>query len=312
MRSSCSNAASGRAYCDHFFAPQVERATIYQPSGDRLASSRLSIWHNVHGNCSMPDRGTRDSPTAAVGRRHASHRCGVCKRTLPGYRLIPVASIRENIAGLIAARVADWDMTGFICRSCFNRFRAEFVGAEMERDRGELSALEEEVVKSLREEQTVADDVNREFARALTIGERVADKVAEFGGSWRFILIFFGVMAVWITINSVYLLWNPFDPYPYILLNLALSLLAAVQAPVIMMSQNRQEARDRLRAEQDYEVNLKAEMEIAQLHGKMDELRERQWQELLGIQERQINMLDEQINLVRQVVATVCALPRGE
>jgi len=241
----------------------------------------------------MPDRGTRDSPTAAVGRRHASHRCGVCKRTLPGYSLIPVASIRENIAGLIAARVADWDMTGFICRSCFNRFRAEFVGAEMERDRGELSALEEEVVKSLREEQTVADDVNREFARALTIGERVADKVAEFGGSWRFILIFFGVMAVWITINSVYLLWNPFDPYPYILLNLALSLLAAVQAPVIMMSQNRQEARDRLRAENDYKVNLKAELEVRAISEKLDQLIHHQWEHLLEIQQIQIEMIDD-------------------
>ena len=117
-------------------------------------------------------------------------------------------------------------------------------------------------------------------------------------------------MLIYSTVNIV-LGKKAWDPYPFILLNLFLSMLAAVQAPVIMMSQNRQEARDRLRAEQDYEVNLKAEMEIAQLHGKMDELRERQWQELLGIQERQINMLDEQINLVRQVVATVCALPPG-
>jgi len=243
----------------------------------------------------MPDPRPRGSPMAAIGRPHASHRCGVCKRTLPGYSLVPTSSIRDNIAALIVARVPDWNETGFICRNCLNRFRAEFVRAEMEKDRGELSALEEEVMKSLREEQIVADDVNREFARALTVGERVADKVAEFGGSWRFIFIFFGAMAVWVTANSIYLLWKPFDPYPYILLNLALSLLAAVQAPVIMMSQNRQEARDRMHAENDYKVNLKAELEIRAISEKLDQLIHHQWEHLLEIQQIQIEMIDDLI-----------------
>jgi uncharacterized membrane protein len=240
----------------------------------------------------MPD--PRPSPpTAARDRPPASHTCGVCKRSFRGHSLIPTSSVRENIAALIRARVADWEVTGFICHSCLNSFRAEFVRAEMEKDRGELSAVEEEVMKSLRESQIVADDVNREFDRGLTLGERTADKVAEFGGSWRFIFVFFGVMAIWIFINSVYLLWHPFDPYPYILLNLALSLLAAIQAPVIMMSQNRQEARDRMRAENDYKVNLKAELEVRAISDKIDQLIHHQWEHLLEIQQIQIEMIDD-------------------
>jgi hypothetical protein len=160
----------------------------------------------------MPDPRPSGPPTATRDRRLASHTCGVCKRSFRGHNVIPTTSIRENIAALIAARVADWGATGFICPGCLNSFRAEFVRAEMEKDRGELSALEEEVMKSLREGQIVADDINREFDRGLTLGERTADKVAEFGGSWRFIFSFFGVMIVWIIINSIYLLWVPFDP----------------------------------------------------------------------------------------------------
>src|SRR5262249_2900429 len=177
---------------------------------------------------------------------------------------------------------------------------------------GQLRDAERRVLERIARRETVARNVHEMHAQQMSFGERAADRLAQFAGSWRFIGIFFGLLIIWVCLNSVELIFKPWDPYPFILLNLFLSLLAGIQAPVIMMSQNRQEARDRLRAEQDYEVNLKAEMEIAQLHGKMDELRERQWQELLGIQERQINMLDEQINLVRQVVATVCALPRGE
>ena len=240
----------------------------------------------------MPDPRPSGPPTAAGDRRPAFHTCGVCKRSFRGHSLIPTSSVRENIAALIRARVPGWEVTGFICHGCLNGFRAEFVRAEMEKDRGELSALEEEVMKSLGEGQIVADDVNREFDRGLTLGERTADKVAEFGGSWRFIFIFFGVLAVWIIINSVYLLWYPFDPYPYILLNLALSLLAA-KAPVIMMSQNRQEARDRMGAENDYKVNLKAELEVRAISDKLDQLIHHQWEHLLEIQQIQIEMIDD-------------------
>jgi CRP/FNR family cyclic AMP-dependent transcriptional regulator len=121
----------------------------------------------------------------------------------------------------------------------------------------------------------VSRNVNVEVAERMTVGERVADKVASFGGSWTFIIIFGAVMLVWVCLNTAALFTHHFDPYPYILLNLFLSMTAAVQAPVIMMSQNRQSAKDRLQADQDYQVNLKAELEVAQLHRKMDHLYER-------------------------------------
>jgi uncharacterized membrane protein len=117
--------------------------------------------------------------------------------------------------------------------------------------------------------------------------------MAQFGGSWTFIALFGCVLIVWILINSVALVSKPFDPYPYILLNLVLSCLAAMQAPVIMMSQNRQEAKDRARATHDYQVNLKAELEIRQLHQKLDHILSRQWERLVEIQEVQLELLSE-------------------
>jgi uncharacterized membrane protein len=121
----------------------------------------------------------------------------------------------------------------------------------------------------------VSRNVNVEVAEQMTLGQRVADRVAAFGGSWTFIGIFAAIMLVWVTLNTAALFRHHFDPYPYILLNLFLSMIAAIQAPVIMMSQNRQAAKDRLQADQDYQVNLKAELEVAQLHRKIDHLHER-------------------------------------
>jgi len=127
------------------------------------------------------------------------------------------------------------------------------------------------------------------FDERLTVGQRVADRVASFGGSWTFILIFSGVIAVWVVVNARS--QAPVDPFPFILLNLLLSCLAAIQAPVIMMSQNREAAKDRLDAQHDYEVNLKAELEIGALHAKLDELRDAQWRTLIELQERQMAIL---------------------
>lgn len=126
-----------------------------------------------------------------------------------------------------------------------------------------------------------------------TLGERVADKIASFGGSWKFIGFFTLFLVVWIIINSLVMFWNPVDPYPFILLNLVLSCLAAIQAPIIMMSQNRQEAKDRLRAEYDFEVNLKAEREIRELKTKMDNILSHQAQKLNQIQETQVKIMEE-------------------
>jgi CRP/FNR family transcriptional regulator, cyclic AMP receptor protein len=121
----------------------------------------------------------------------------------------------------------------------------------------------------------VSRNLNVEEQERMTLGQRVADKVATFGGSWPFIFVFGAIMLFWVLLNSTALLSHHYDPYPYILLNLFLSMLAAIQAPVIMMSQNRQTAKDRLKGDLDYEVNLKAELEVAQLHRKVDSLYER-------------------------------------
>lgn len=141
----------------------------------------------------------------------------------------------------------------------------------------------------------VSRNTNQTFDASLTFGQRLADKVAAFGGSWTFIIIFVGILLSWVALNSVVLAkqHDAFDPYPYILLNLVLSMLAAIQAPVIMMSQNRQAAKDRLDAAHDYEVNMKAELEISALHSKLDALREQQWAELVAMQQEQIRLLTE-------------------
>lgn len=154
-----------------------------------------------------------------------------------------------------------------------------------------LGGAERRVLVELLRHRPIARDVNAEFAERTTFGERLADRVASFGGSWRFILIFLGMMTVWMFFNSRTA--RPFDPFPFILLNLVLSCVASLQAPVIMMSQNRQSARDRLDARHDYEVNLKSELEVVGLHVKIDELRASQWSELITLQEKQVALLEE-------------------
>jgi len=158
-----------------------------------------------------------------------------------------------------------------------------------------MNATEKHVLQHLQETETISRNINTDIEEKLTFGQKIADKVAAFGGSWPFIIIFLCVLVAWISLNVLVALnhQKPFDPYPFILLNLVLSMLAALQAPVIMMSQNRQSAHDRIDANHDYEVNLKAELEIIALHQKIDELRDQQWQQLMGIQQLQLEKLLE-------------------
>jgi uncharacterized membrane protein len=149
------------------------------------------------------------------------------------------------------------------------------------------------VLDSLRQQEILSRNPDVELQSSLTAGQRLADRVADFGGSWRFIILFAVVLFLWMAVNSVVLIIRPFDPYPFIFLNLILSCLAAIQAPVIMMSQNRQETRDRLHAAHDYQVNLKAELEIRQLHQKLDHLLSHQWERLVDIQEMQMELMSE-------------------
>jgi uncharacterized membrane protein/uncharacterized membrane protein YeaQ/YmgE (transglycosylase-associated protein family) len=163
------------------------------------------------------------------------------------------------------------------------------VASDLEAYVRRLGQVDRRVFRALLGRQTIAKDISESFKEQMTFGERVADRVAEFGGSWTFLGLFAAFMLGWIFLNSAQ--DRPFDPFPFILLNLFLSCLAAVQAPVIMMSQNRQAAKDRFEAQQDYQVNLKSEMEIMAIHTKLDEARDLQWKSLLELQNHQMDIL---------------------
>jgi uncharacterized membrane protein len=219
--------------------------------------------------------------------------CQICGRKASETDLLRASMLRPMVVDVIKKSFSDWSSEGFICTEDMNRFRTEYVFSLIEAEKGELSELEREVVESLATHEILSSHVDQEYESNLTLGQRLSDMIARFGGSWSFIIIFFCIMVIWMTVNSYMLLSRPFDPYPYILLNLVLSCLAAIQAPIIMMSQNRVEAKDRLRAAHDYQVNLKAELEIRQLHQKLDHLLSRQWERLVEIQEIQLELLNE-------------------
>jgi uncharacterized membrane protein len=201
--------------------------------------------------------------------------------------------VSEAVAREIRKDFPAWSPEGYICRDDLNRYRARHIQQLLGKEKGELSALDREVLDSLRSHDLLSSNVDDELAGELNFGQRLSDRIAEFGGSWSFLICFSIFIAIWITINSLVLWWQPLDPYPYILLNLVLSCLASVQAPLILMSQNRQESRDRLRAQNDYQVNLKAELEIRHLHEKLDHLLSHQWERLVEIQEVQLELLSE-------------------
>lgn len=219
--------------------------------------------------------------------------CRICKKEKRLGEVVPAELVRDSVIETIRKSRLDWSAEGYICIPDLNRFRAEHVQEVLETEKGEVADLELQVINSLKEQELFARNMNVEYDSRRTFGERLADRIAEFGGSWGFILLFCAILILWIAINSFVLFSKPFDPYPYILLNLVLSCLAAIQAPVIMMSQNRQEGRDRLRAEHDYQINLKAELEIRNLHEKMDHLLLRQWHKLMEIQQIQIDLMEE-------------------
>jgi uncharacterized membrane protein len=219
--------------------------------------------------------------------------CQVCKKSKSPNEGMAVELIRPSLLEFIKKKLPDLDSNGFICFDDLAEFRKNYIKEVLEDEIGELTALDQEVVESLAEHEILSSDIEKQFVKKLTFGERLSDRIAEFGGSWKFLISFGAVLLIWIAINGVILATRAFDPYPFILLNLILSCLAAVQAPVIMMSQNRAEARDRLRAENDYKVNLKAELEIRHLHEKIDHLLRRQYNRLFEIQQIQVELLEE-------------------
>jgi len=219
--------------------------------------------------------------------------CQICGKDAEERELISASLVRPSVVNVITRTFPGWSEDGFICTDDLSRFRNEYMNQILETEKGELSSLEKEVVESLSKHEILSTHIDQEYESALSLGERLSDRMAAFGGSWRFIVIFASILILWILSNSVMLLFKPFDPYPYILLNLVLSCLAAVQAPIIMMSQNRQEAKDRVRAAHDYQINLKAELEIRHLHQKIDHLLSSQWKHLVEIQELQLELMEE-------------------
>jgi uncharacterized membrane protein len=219
--------------------------------------------------------------------------CQICKKHKSPQGGMVAELVRPSLLEFIKKETPTLDSKGFICFDDLGEFRKDYVKEVLQDEIGELSALDHEVIESLQQHEILSSDISKQFEKKLTFGERLSDHIAEFGGSWKFLITFGAVLLVWIAINGAILVTHAFDPYPFILLNLILSCLAAVQAPIIMMSQNRAEARDRLRAENDYKVNLKAELEIRHLHEKIDHLLRRQYNRLFEIQQIQIELLEE-------------------
>lgn len=222
--------------------------------------------------------------------------CHVCAETFPASELRSWTSVRPTVSAVIARDAPGWSEGKRICKADLARFRRIYVESLLERERGELGDLDRQVLASLEAGQPISRNPEDEISGRLSFGERLADKVSEFGGSWTFILGFFALLVVWMTTNALLLGSKPFDPYPFILLNLVLSCVAAFQAPVIMMSQRRKDAKDRLRAENDYRVNLKSELEIRLLHEKIDHQLAHQWERLAEMQQIQLDLLEDGID----------------
>lgn len=224
---------------------------------------------------------------------------GICEISKKSYRansLVVGRNLRSHIMALIKNDYPDFGEDSLISITELNRYRKKYLESILTDEVGELSKIEQEVIESINANEILSDNIEFDMQAKITFGQKIADKVAEFGGSWRFIIGFFSFLGIWIIINAAILLQDSFDPYPFILLNLILSCLAAIQAPIIMMSQNRKEDRDRKRSEHDYKINLKAELEIRLLHEKMDHLLIHQNKRFVEIQQIQMDLMEDILN----------------
>lgn len=214
------------------------------------------------------------------------------KQVFPKSEKISARTIRSSILNVIRKEHPHFGAEGNCSITELNVYRQKYIEQYLTNEIGELTKLEDSVLDSLKNKNTLVDKIEDDDGKT-SLGQRLADRVASFGGSWTFILSFAGFLFIWIVINAFFLANRSFDPYPFILLNLILSTLAALQAPVIMMSQNRQEEKDRERSKKDYMINLKSELEIRMLHEKLDHLITHQQHELIEIQKVQIEMMND-------------------
>lgn len=206
---------------------------------------------------------------------------------------VKALDIREGIFNLIKAEYPDFDKDCSITLDELNRYRRHYLTSLILQEKGELAVIDRDVMNAIRNNSVLSENIEEEIEGKLTLGQKLADKIAMFGGSWIFIVTFFSFILIWMCINIWVLATKPFDPFPFILLNLILSCLAAIQAPIIMMSQNRKEQKDRQRGEHDYKINLKAELEIKLLSEKIDHMIVHQNKKLLEIQEIQTDYLED-------------------
>lgn len=212
---------------------------------------------------------------------------------------IPASTIRKSIFDLILKDKSDFNQNSCISISELNLYRERFIANTLVQEVDDLADLRENVLHAIKDETSLTDQIEKDDSALLSPGQRLADLVASFGGSWTFILTFLGFIAIWIVMNIFWFRHQQFDPYPFILLNLILSCIASLQAPIIMMSQNRQEEKDRERSKKDYMINLKSELEIRMLHEKLDHLILHQQRELIEIQKLQIEMMNDIMNKIK-------------
>jgi len=217
----------------------------------------------------------------------------ISKSHFPVLEKVSGKTVRKSIFDLIQKDHPLFTVDNNLSISELNFFRQKYVEQFLSGQIGQLTDFEETVLASIKDNTSLTNKIDLEDQEERTFGQRLADKVATFGGSWTFIISFGLFLLVWISVNIVWLSNKGFDPYPFILLNLILSSLAAIQAPVIMMSQNRQETKDRERAQKDYMVNLKSELEIRMLHEKIDHMVLNQQQELIELHKKQTSMIKD-------------------
>jgi len=232
-------------------------------------------------------------------------RSDVSKKEFPIAEKISATTIRHSILDLIQKDNPQFSHDSYLSLSELNHYREKSISDYLAKQIGVLTELEKTVITSMTNNDTLTDKIDGDEKQKLTIGQRIADKVASFGGSWTFIISFGVFVFIWISINVFWLVNKGFDPYPFILLNLILSCLAGLQGPIIMMSQNRQEEKDRERAKKDYMINLKSELEVRSLHEKIDHFIMDQQQELLELQKVQIEMMNE---ILKQVENTTSGI----
>jgi len=225
--------------------------------------------------------------------------CAITGRELPRKRLVVVDSLRPTLLDRIREDYPNLPDDGYIDLTEVERYRTIYVEEMLKLEHGELSVLDQQVADSMAHHETVVENIEDEFEEHRSFGERVSDHLASFGGSWAFLISFFAVLVLWMGVNIALGEDKAFDTYPFILLNLVLSCIAAIQAPIIMMSQKRQEAKDRLRALNDYKVNLKAELEIRHVQEKLDYLLTKQWQRLSEMQQMQMELMQENVMRLR-------------